>query len=105
MSSDSEIAAFIGLDWADQQHVICLRAAGSGQVESLVVDQKPESLQAWIQQLRLRFGGRPVAIILEQSRGALLYALMDVDFLRLYPSQPSNLGQVSQSPLSQWRQG
>jgi hypothetical protein len=69
MSSDSEIAAFIGLDWADQQHVICLRAAGCDQVESLVVDQKPESLQAWIQQLRLRFGGRPVAIILEQSRG------------------------------------
>jgi transposase len=91
MSSDSEIAAFIGLDWADQQHVICLRAAGSDQVESLVVDQKPESLQAWIQQLRLRFGGRPVAIILEQSRGALLYALMDVDFLRLYPVNPQTL--------------
>ena len=28
MSSDITIAAFIGLDWADQQHVIRLRAAG-----------------------------------------------------------------------------
>jgi transposase len=91
MSSDSEMAAFIGLDWADQQHALCLRAAGSGSIEPSVLDQKPESLQAWIQQLRLRFGGRPVAIILEQSRGALLYALMDVDFLRLYPVNPQTL--------------
>jgi transposase len=91
MSSDSELAAFIGLDWADQQHVICLRAAGSDPVETSVLDQKPESLQAWIQQLRMRFGGRPVALILEQSRGALLYALMDVDFLRLYPVNPQTL--------------
>ena len=91
MSFDSEMAAFIGLDWADQQHVICLRAADSSQIETSVLDQKPESLQAWVQQLRLRFAGRPVALILEQSRGGLLYALMDVDFLRLYPINPQTL--------------
>jgi len=91
MSSDSEMAAFIGLDWADQHHVLCLRAADSSQIETSVLDQKPESLQAWIQQLRLRFAGRPVALILEQSRGALLYALMEVDFLRLYPINPQTL--------------
>jgi hypothetical protein len=39
-----EIAAFIGLDWADQHHVIRLRAAGSAQIEARVLDQKPESL-------------------------------------------------------------
>lgn len=91
MSSDIEIAAFIGLDWADQQHVIRLRAAGSAAVEAQVLDQKPESLRAWIAQLRQRFAGRPVAIALEQSRGSLLYALMSVDFLRLYPVNPQNL--------------
>jgi len=93
MSSDITIAAFIGLDWADQQHVIRLRAAGSAQVEAQVVDQKPESLRVWIQQLRQRFGGRPVALALEQSRGSLLYALMNVDFLLLYPINPQNLAQ------------
>ena len=91
MSSDIEIAAFIGLDWADQQHVIRLRAAGSTAVEAQVLDQKPESLRAWIAQLRQRFAGRPVAIAFEQSRGSLLYALMSVDFLRLYPVNPQNL--------------
>jgi transposase len=91
MSSDITIAAFIGLDWADQQHVIRLRVAGSNGIEAQTLDQKPESLQAWIGQLRQRFGGRPVAIALEQSRGSLLYALMNVDFLRLYPVNPQNL--------------
>jgi len=93
MSSDLEIAAFIGLDWADQQHVIRLRMAGSASVEAQLLDQKPETLQTWIGQLRQRFGGRPVAIALEQSRGSLLYALMNVDFLRLYPVNPQNLAQ------------
>ncbi|MGH7219196.1 MAG: IS110 family transposase [Nitrospiraceae bacterium] len=91
MSSDIEMAAFIGLDWADQQHVIRLRAAGSAAVEAQFLDQKPESLRAWIAQLRQRFAGRPVAIALEQSRGSLLYALMSVDFLRLYPVNPQSL--------------
>lgn len=91
MSSDSNIAAFVGLDWADQQHVIRLRATDSARVEAQVLDQKPESLQAWVRQLRQRFAGRPVAIALEQSRGSLLYALMNVDFLLLYPVNPQNL--------------
>src|SRR5262245_13220520 len=80
MSSHLEIAAYIGLDWADQQHVIRLRAEGSTQIEARVLDQKPESLRAWVQELRQRFPGRRVAIALEQSRGSLLYALMNVDF-------------------------
>jgi transposase len=91
MSSHLEIAAFIGLDWADQQHVVRLRADGSAQIEARVLDQKPESLRAWIQELRQRFQGRQVAIALEQSRGSLLYALMNVDFLLLYPINPQNL--------------
>ena len=66
-------------------------AAGSATVESQILDQKPESLQAWIGQLRQRFAGRPVALALEQSRGSLLYALMNVDFLLLYPDNPQNL--------------
>ena len=93
MSSDLEIAAFIGLDWADQQHVIRLRVTGSAPVEAQLLDQKPETLRSWIGQLRQRFGGRPVAIALEQSRGSLLYALMNVDFLLLYPVNPQNLAQ------------
>jgi transposase len=92
-----EIAAFIGLDWADQQHAMCLQEAGTTRREALKLDQTPEALQAWIQQLRARFGGRPVAIAVEQSRGALIYALMHVDFLHLYPVNPQTLAKLRQA--------
>lgn len=92
-----ELAAFIGLDWADQQHAICLQEAGATRREPLKLDQTPEALQAWIQQLRARFGGRPVAIAVEQARGALIYALMHVDFLHLYPVNPQTLAKLRQA--------
>ncbi len=76
-----EVVAYMGIDWADQQHVICLQAADSDQQETFVIEQKPEAIQEWISQLRCRFQGGKVAVALEQSRGALL----GVDFLVLYP--------------------
>ena len=88
-----EIAAFVGLDWADQKHVVTLQEANSDQRQCFTLDQAPEALQNWIQLLRDRFARRPVAIAVEQKRGALIYALMHVDFLRLYPVNPQTLAQ------------
>src|SRR5438093_5119907 len=90
-----EIAAFVGLDWADQKHVVTLQEANSDQRQCFTLDQAPEALQNWIQLLRHRFAGRPVAIAVEQKRGALIYALalMHVDFLHLYPVNPQTLSQ------------
>lgn len=90
-TSTPEIVAWVGLDWADQQHVGRLQAHGSSRVESFVLNQKPEALQAWVQQLRTRFPQGAVAIALEQSRGPLLYALMNYDFLVLYPVPSQSL--------------
>ena len=88
-----EIAAFVGLDWADQKHAVTLQEANSDQRQRFTLDQTPEALQSWIQLLRNRFAGRPVAIAVEQKRGALIYALMHVDFLHLYPVNPQTLAQ------------
>lgn len=88
-----ELAAFVGLDWADQKHVLTLQEANSDQRQRITLDQTPEALQSWIQLLRTRFAGRPVAIAVEQKRGALIYALMHVDFLHLYPVNPQTLAQ------------
>lgn len=94
MKQNLEIAAFIGLDWADQKHVLSLQQAGTDQIQRLTLDHTPEALQSWIQGLRDQFKGRPVAIAVEQKRGALIYALMHVDFLHLYPVNPQTLSQV-----------
>jgi transposase len=79
------IVAWIGIDWADQEHHVCLQVVGSAQVEHLVVAQRPEALQDWVRRLRDRFPQGRVAVALEQSRGALIYALMSYDFMLLYP--------------------
>ena len=86
-----EFAAYIGLDWADQKHDICLQENHSHRVESLRLDHKPDAISNWAAELRQRFQGRPLAIALEQKRGALLYALMRFEFMVLYPINPKSL--------------
>jgi len=92
-----ELVAWIGLDWADQAHEIRLQADGSRRVESLRVEQKPEALHAWVAQLRARFPQGKVAVALEQSRGAVIYALMNYDFLLLYPVPPKGLARYREA--------
>lgn len=86
-----ELAAFIGIDWADTRHVFALQEAGSAAVEPGEVDQTPEALTEWIAQLRRRFAGRSVGICLETSRGPLVHALLEHDFLVLFPVNPKSL--------------
>jgi transposase len=84
-------AAFVGMDWADEEHAVCIIPADGGKSEHGTLKQEPEAIGAWVGELRQRFGGRPVAICLEQSRGPLLYALMSYDFLVLCPINPVQL--------------
>jgi transposase len=84
-------AALVGIDWADQEHAVCLREAGANRGEASVLKHTPEAIDEWAAGLRKRFGGRPVAICLEQSKGALIYALLKYDFFILYPINPAKL--------------
>lgn len=86
-----ELAAVIGIDWADQKHDISLQASGSSAVERQQLRHSPESISEWVAALRKRFGGRPVGIALETSRGPLVHALLDYDFLILYPINPRSV--------------
>ncbi len=92
-----ELAACVGLDWADQQHVIYLQANDSAKAESRQLEQKPDALHDWVAQLRVRFEGRKVGIAIEQSRGAVIHALMMYDFLALYPINPKALARYREA--------
>ena len=85
------MVAWVGLDWADPKHDVCLQASGSVEVERRMVEHQPEALHAWVADLRHRFPQGPGAIALEQSRGSLFYALRHYEFLRLYPIPPKAL--------------
>lgn len=96
-ASNPEVVAWVGLDWADQSHEIRLQAVGSTRVESFTVEQNPEALHAWVAQLRARFPQGMIALALEQSRGAVIYALMNYDFFLLYPIPPKTLARYREA--------
>ena len=81
-------AAFVGLDWADAKHEVCLQAAGTAQREFLSLEYSPEEINAWVQTLRTRFNGQPVAVCLELTKGPIVSALRTYDFLVLFPVNP-----------------
>ena len=74
-ASEPEWAAFAAIDWADQKNFWRLLPAGSQQQEQGELDNTPEAVEVWAAGLQQRFGGRRIAVILEQSRGALVYML------------------------------
>ena len=81
-------AAFVGLDWADAKHDVCLQAAGTAQREFLSLDHSPEAINTWVQTLRTRFNGQPVAVCLELKKGPIVSALRTYDCLVLFPVNP-----------------
>jgi hypothetical protein len=89
--SEPDFAAFIGIDWADQKHAWALQTTTQKAVEPGDLDSTPEAVDAWATELGRRFGGRLIAIALEQSRGALLFALTKYAHFVLYPIHPTTL--------------
>jgi transposase len=92
-----QFVAFVAIDWSDTKHAICLVDVATGTKESLILKHTPEELEAWATALRIRFGGRPIAVCLEQSRGPLIYALLKYDFLVLYPINPTTLAKYREA--------
>jgi transposase len=86
-----EFAAFVGIDWADAKHDVCLQAVGSATGECSQLDHQPEAIDAWARALQERFAGRPVAVCLELNKGPLVYALRQYAFLVLFPGNPGTL--------------
>jgi transposase len=92
-SDTRAISAWVGIDWADNKHDIVLRPwADPTKSVHRVIENKPEVIADWIIELQQRFGSQgKVIVALEQSRGALIYQLMNYEFLELYPINPSQL--------------
>jgi transposase len=89
--ADQSFAAFVGIDWADRKHDICLKAADNDKHERSVIAHRPEAIEQWASGLRERFAGRPIAVCLEIARGPLVSALQRYEFLVLFPVNPSTL--------------
>ena len=84
-NEDFQFSAFVGIDWADEKHDICLSASAGSQLEFLVLKHSPKAIDEWAMALKQRFNGGSIAVCLEQTKGPLIYALLKYDFLVLYP--------------------
>jgi len=93
----TDFAALVGIDWSDRKHDICLIDVTSSRREPSVLPHSPQAIDEWATGLRSRYGGRPVAVCLEQSRGPLIYALLKYDFITLFPVNPRTLARFREA--------
>jgi len=87
---------FIGIDWADQKHDIYV-IDRHGKRFHEEITHSPETIDTWVGEMLKLAGGQPIAIMLEQSRGALMYSLMFRKNVLLYPVNPKQLARYRES--------
>jgi Transposase len=83
-----EFAAFVGFDWAEAKHDVCLQASGSQKREFSVLEHQPNTIDEWVSTLRTRFKEQPIAIWRELNKGPIVSALRKYDCLVLVPVHP-----------------
>jgi transposase len=88
--------AFVGIDWADRKHDVCIQAANSQQREFAVIPHKVELINEWAQSLVQRFGS-PIAVAVELSKGPIVYALQKFDYFVIFPINPATLAKYRET--------
>jgi len=94
--STQPFTAYVGLDWADTKHDICLQAAGNDQREFDCIAHQVARIDEWARSLQQRFGG-PIAIAIELAKGPIVYALQKYDFFVLFPINPLTLAKYREA--------
>ena len=95
--AEGDFAALIGLDWGSESHALCLYDCATGERETSTLEHTPEAIARWAAALAQRFPQRPIALCLEQAKGALISALMAYPFLVLYPLNPATAARYRQA--------
>ncbi len=75
----------------------CLFDAATGKKTKHVLPHTPPAIAEYFTNLRVRYGGQRIAVGLEQSRGPLLFALLQFDFLVIYTINPTTLAKYREA--------
>jgi transposase len=100
-----DIVLWVGVDWADQKHCLVTCRPDGSDSHLHWVDQKPQKLDDFFLGLRQKHPTGRIGVVLEQSRGALLYALLKYSFLRLYPVNPRCLADFRKAMIASGAKG
>jgi transposase len=94
--SEQSFTAYVGIDWADTKHDICVQAAGDTRRQFGCIAHRVAAIDEWANALHRRFGG-PVAVAVELAKGPIVAALQKYDFLVLFPINPATLAKYRQA--------
>jgi transposase len=94
-AATDHFVAFVGIDWADEEHEVCLLSPVGRITETL--PQRAEAIGQWVQTLRQQFGEGLIAVAVEQQRGALIHVLMQYENLLLFPLNPKQLARYREA--------
>ena len=75
----------IGIDWADEKNDLWIMDKERAQGEHRQVAQDAVALHQFAQQIKERYGGKRIALVVDQKRGGLINFLLGLDFVDLYP--------------------
>ena len=92
----TSFTAFIGIDWADAKHDICIQSADGDEREFDVIPHQVERIDEWAHAMRQRFGS-PIAVAVELSKGPIVYALQKHDCFVIFPVNPSTLAKYREA--------
>jgi transposase len=97
VGANCEFAAFVGIDWAEQKHVLALQDGQAGRIEIGEIEHTPEAVDAWAMHLSQRYQERSIAVALEQVRGSLVFMLTKYKHLVIFPIHPATLANYRKS--------
>ena len=80
--------ALVGVDWGDKKHAFEVRGR-DGTRRAGWIEHRPAEIHEWVAGLREEYPSGKIAVAIEQSRGAFVYALSRYEFLELLPLHPS----------------
>ncbi len=89
-SSLKQYKVFLGIDWADAKHDICLQVQGEDSRKFSILPHNPKDIEQWVLELKKKYKG-PIAVAIELSKGPIVYALQKYDFFVFFPINPTTL--------------
>ena len=98
MNDQEEVvySAYVGIDWADSKHDVCIQPKNSDTREFGVIRHRAEAIDAWVKDLHQRYGGC-IAMAVELSKGPIVSALQKYDFIDIFPVNPSTLAKYREA--------
>jgi transposase len=88
----------IGIDWADKAHAVCcIDPLKPQKPHHHPLEQQAQAIAEWAAGLRQKYPEHELCVCLEQSHGALFYALLATGHFTLYPINPKQLARFREA--------